>query len=102
VALAALYDLGVGDPYDIRQADVWRGRWDFAQLYDWRGYISLVLGWPDGLVIEDIDEFRNRLAYGVRDSAAAESVQASLEAIELPCELVIVEVTGPISLLEAP
>lgn len=88
-AVAVLYDRGVGEPYDIRQAKVWKGRWDFGQLYDWYRYINWVaVGWPDSLYWRDLDEYRNRLAYGARSAEGADSLVAVFEAVDLPCELV--------------
>ena len=95
-ALAALHLLWDWTPYDIRQSDVWQGRWDFAQLYDWRRYIDVAVGWPEGLTSSDLDEFRNRIAYGVRDEGIAASFGALLDSANLPCELVLIEVGGPI------
>lgn len=95
-AVAALFALGVGAPYDIRQARVKQGRWDFAQLYDWYRYINVRVGWPEGLVLTDIDEGRNRVVYGVQDDNAKARLEAVVEPLGLPCELVVVEVTGPV------
>ena len=95
-ALAALYSLGVGAPYDIREATVWQGRWDFGQLYDWYRYINQVaVGWPDGLVLRDINEGQNRLVYGVLEDSL-DSFTETIESVQLPCELVVIEVMGPI------
>lgn len=96
-ALAALYDAGVGEPFDVREADVRRGRWDFAQLHDWRRYIDQVVGRPDGVVSSDLDEARNRIAYGVRDNEAANAFSSLLDSANLPCELVLIEVQGVVS-----
>ena len=85
-----------GSGFTTREPAIRQGRWDFAQLYDWRTYIQVAVGWPDGLVSIDIDESRNRLSYGVRDHQAAESLAAAFEAANLPCELTIIEVTGPV------
>lgn len=91
-ALADLYALGIGLPlYDIRTAQVWPGRWDFAQLYDWYRYIKLSIGWPDGLYSTDINEGSNRLVFGV-DTAAKAKVESLLATLDLPCDLVKVSV----------
>lgn len=96
-AVDALYSLGVGAPFaDIRKADVWQGRWDFGQLYDWYRYINEVaVGWPYGLVSRDINEVRNRLVYGVLEDSL-DSFTETIESVQLPCELVVIEVMGPI------
>lgn len=90
-AIAALISLGFGNTA-VRGAEVWQGRWDFAQLYDWRRYINLTVGWREGLVFSDLDEFQNRIVFGVRGAEAAGSVEALLDALHLPCELVVLEV----------
>jgi hypothetical protein len=95
-AVEALYSRGVGELFDIREATVWKGRWDFGQLYDWYRYIWVAVGWPDVLVSSDIDEYQNRLSYGVRSAPAVDSLAAILEAADLPCELFVIEVTGEI------
>ncbi len=98
-ALAALYAEEVGLPlYDVRTAQVWQGRWDFAQLYDWYRYINARIGTPDGLYSRDIDEGRNRLTYGV-DSTAKAGLQSLLETLGLPCDLVNISVESPASAL---
>jgi hypothetical protein len=94
-ALAALYVAGIGLPlYDIRGAQVWQGRWDFAQLNDWYRYINSRIGTVVGLYSTDIDEVRNRLGYGV-DTTAKADVESALGTLDLPCDLVTVTVTSP-------
>ena len=103
-ALADLYALGIGKPlYDVRTAQVRQGRWNFAQLYDWYRYINA--RWTDhvlgralplngGVYSTDIDEVRNRLAYGV-DTTAKADFGTFLSSLGLPCDLVTVFVTSP-------
>ena len=102
-ALADLYALGIGKPlYDVRTAQVRQGRWDFAQLYDWYRYInsawsayvlSRALPLDGGVYSTDIDEARNRLAYGV-DTTAKGDLAAFLSSLDPPCDLVTVFVTS--------
>jgi hypothetical protein len=96
-AVDALFALGVGQPNDIRQAIVLKGRWDFAQLYDWYRYIQLRAGSPNGLVFSDIDEARNRLHCAFENTDTKASFENSLQPLNLPCELVITEVTSSIT-----
>ena len=91
-ALAALGALGVDSPFTSREPAVWKGRWDFAQLYDWYTYIDVAVGWPLGLEYTDIDEYQNRLVYSVSDTQAVESLAAAFENANLPCELTIIQV----------
>lgn len=98
-ALAALYADGVGLPlYDIRTSQVWQGRWDFGQLYDWYRYINVRAWAVNGLYWTDIDEAHNRLAYGV-DSTAKAELEALLTTLDLPCDLVTVTVASPVTVL---
>lgn len=97
-AVAALYAFGVGQPgFDVRSAAVLQGRWDFAQLYDWYRYINQQAWTVSGLHVTDIDEVQNRLYYGV-DSGAVRQFESFLQALDLPCDLVTVEATGPAGL----
>lgn len=103
-ALADLYALGIGKPvYDVRTAQVRQGRWDFAQLYDWYRYINdrwsayvirRAVPLNGGVYSTDIDEVRNRLAYGV-DTTAKADLGAFVSSLDLPCDLVTVFVTSP-------
>jgi hypothetical protein len=95
-AKAALFALGVGLPRDIRQARVIKGRWDFAQLFDWYRYIQPHIDFSNGISFTDIDEARNRLVYGMVSAASKTSLEASFQSLSLPCELVIIEATGPV------
>ena len=95
-AVAALYAAGVGRPsYDVRQAQVLRGRWDFGQLYDWYNYInSVAFARVPGLASTDIDEKQNRLVYGMVDDNSKSQLQALFQSLGVPCELAVVNVTG--------
>ena len=80
---------GVGARPDIRQ-----GRWDFAQLYDWRRYLTLRgLMSIEGVYMSDIDERRNRLVFGVTPSALP-SIAQLLSDLGVPCGLIEASV-GP-------
>ena len=96
-AIDALIAFGIGQEFDMANARVWTGRWDFAQLYDWRWYIDARVGGPAGLVSRDIDEFRNRVVYGVLE-AEMEAFNTLLESLAVACELVIVEISEPVTL----
>ncbi len=93
-AIDALIAFGVGQEFDMRNARVRKSRWDFGQLYDWRWYIDIRIGSAAGLIFRDIDEFQNRLVYGVV-AAEKEAFNARLEYLDLACELVIVETRRP-------
>jgi hypothetical protein len=77
-----------------------QGRWTYAQLYDWFRYIQMhirgvrVSAWT-------LDDYRNRIYYGVEDEAAAADLGQKLAAMNAPCFLVAVEVIGRVQLLNA-
>ena len=96
-AIDALIAFGIGQEFDMANARVWRGRWDFAQLYDWRWYINARVGGSAGLVSIDIDEFRNRVVYGVLE-AEMEAFNVLMESLAVACELVIVEIGERVTL----
>jgi hypothetical protein len=62
-------------------------QWDFAQLDEWRRYLSPRLG-VRGISMTDADEAANRVVYGVVSDAARDTVRARLRALRAPCGLV--------------
>jgi len=90
-AAQALLEFGIG----ISGARVKQGRWDFGQLFDWHFYIKSQLGDEEIVVTSsDIDEVRNRLVYGVVDEETQRTTITFLGSLDLPCELVMLEVRG--------
>lgn len=91
VALAA-----AGSPFSP-DTPVSRGRWTYAQIYDWFRYIHThlryvaVTGWT-------LDEANNRIFYMVEDEAAAREFDRQLAGMNVPCFLVVREVSGPVRL----
>lgn len=85
--------------FPVAGAEVRRARWDFAQLTDW--YLYLMQRTPlwqgGGIALADKDEVQNRLFYGAVDAAARDRIAATLGALNLPCDLALVGVTGPVS-----
>jgi hypothetical protein len=88
-ATAALFDFGI----HIRGAQVRQGRWDFAQLYDWKLHIYAQSGAPR-FISTDIDEVRNRLVFGVEDVAAGDSLATFFSSLALPCDLLVIELAA--------
>jgi hypothetical protein len=83
--------------FPIRQATVEPGRWDFAQLVDWYNYlIQRTPLWSLGVNSGDKSESDNRLRFGVRDSASLVRVRSLLESLPIPCDLVILDMRGPV------
>jgi len=69
-----------------------KGRWDFAQLYDWYRYLAPHIWGGDGLSFSDIQEARNRLEYGVIDEASRRRLEQTLAALDVPCFLIAIEI----------
>lgn len=84
--------------FDVGSAEVRRARWNFAQLVDWYNYLSSqgAVWRTPGMVSSDKDEAINRIRYGVLDGAARDKLLERLNGIELPCDLIAVEITGAI------
>jgi hypothetical protein len=78
------------------EADVLRGRWSFAELYDWYRYINRTAWSSSGMRSSDIDEGANRLRYGVSDQAARERLEQRLRQLGIPCYLVSIELAQPV------
>lgn len=93
LAAAALYVYGVGKPYDVRQSDAVPARWDFGQLYDWYNWINSQIT-VAGLTSTDIDEFHNRLAYGVSADSFKTKLQMQFDAMHLPTGLAVIAIEG--------
>jgi len=86
-ATTALLEFGI----DIRQMRVKQGRWDFAQLYDWKLYIYAHSSGAPRFVSTNINEALNRLVFGVADVATGDSLAAFFSSLALPCDLLVIE-----------
>ena len=84
--------------FPVASATVRRARWDFAQLVNWYTYLMRqpAVWEAGGLAMGDKDEVANRIELGVVDEAARARLTRALEGLDLPCDLVLVEVTGPL------
>jgi hypothetical protein len=80
---------------------VLQGRWTLAQLYDWFRYIQTHIR---GVRVSmwTMDGHNNRIYYGVEDESAAVDLSRRLIAMNAPCFLVAVDVTGRAQLLGRP
>jgi hypothetical protein len=94
-ALEAL--VAAGSPFSP-DTPVKQGRWSYSQIYDWFRYIHThlryvaVTGWT-------LDEANNRIFYMLEDEAAAREFDRQLAGMNVPCFLVVRDVTGPVRLL---
>jgi len=98
-AAAAKDALAIEIPwFDIRGAEVRKARWDFGQLADWYNYLGIrgPVWQTPGVTTADKNEAINRIQYGVLDSASRTRLVSSLAGISLPCDLIAIEITGPI------
>ena len=91
-ARAASAQLAGKVPFPVDWATVQPVRWDFAQLVDWFDYILPRAG--AGVSYADKDEVHNRIRIGTLNLAMRDSVVRTLERLDLPCDLVIVDLSG--------
>ncbi len=78
---------------------VLKGRWTFTQLFEWQQYVFVNMGFPAGMVSADVQEARNRLEFNVLDESARMALEAELTALDVPCYLVAIGISGPIESL---
>ncbi len=86
---------GLDEFFPFDRAQVVHGRWDFAQLADWYGYLYLKGPIP-GIRSSGIQEGSNRLEFGVPDEAARAALEEWLTALDVPCRLVAIYIQPPI------
>lgn len=85
--------------FPISRSSVQPARWDFAQLVDWYRY--LLQRTPLGslnVTHGDKSESDNRIRYGVADSSSLRRASALLDSLQIPCDLVLLEIAAPIQL----
>ncbi|MBA3656081.1 MAG: hypothetical protein H0W69_01870 [Gemmatimonadaceae bacterium] len=92
-AIPALVSAGILSANE--NVGVIQGRWTYTQLFDWLRYIHTHIR---GVQITSwtLDDYRNRIFYGVVDEAAAKILNQKLTEMHAPCFLVVIENTGPI------
>lgn len=90
-AVQALRSAGGIGPVDWESATVRAARWDFGQLYDWKGYITSKLPISSGASVFDIDETRNRISIHVLSSERRRQLESHLAVLGLPCFLVAID-----------
>jgi hypothetical protein len=78
-------------PVGLDNAIVQPARWDFGQLVDWFNYLLPRLPVP---VTADKDESLNRVRFSVTSVEARDQVLRALAPLELPCDLVVVDLNG--------
>lgn len=65
-------------------------RWNFSQLAEWYRYLQ-IQSFTLPILASDIDEAKNRIMFGVRDSTARARVEEVLVKLDLPCYLVAIQ-----------
>jgi hypothetical protein len=95
IAALASSPLGPGlqqTGFPLQQAVVLKARWNFAQLADWFAYVTPRalhgVRWSSA----DIQEARNRLEFGVVDEAARLELERRLKTLDLPCNLIAIDI----------
>lgn len=78
---------------------VLKGRWSFAEMFDWKRYLAANVEWPEGFASADVQEAQNRIEYGVYNEAARAELEAELTALDVPCYLVAIGISPPIQFL---
>lgn len=83
--------------FDINGAEVREVRWNFAQLVDWYNYLmaQTPLWRTATLTSGDKDEAINRIRFGVIDEGARDRLLGALAEMDLPCDLIAVEIVPP-------
>jgi hypothetical protein len=82
--------------FDINGAEVRKVRWDFAQLVDWFNYLMAQSLWRTAtMTSSDKDEAINRIRLGVLDEDARDRLLEALAGMDLPCDLIAVEIIPP-------
>jgi hypothetical protein len=70
--------------------------WDFSELHAWYQFLGVRVPLGEDLVMTAIEESKNRIKFGVRDTRGRDRILRRLSELSLPCGLVVVEVTGPV------
>lgn len=80
--------------FDLAAAEVRQARWDFAQLSNWHTYLfrHTALPMTPGLTYHDTDVSLNRILLGAEDAAARDRLRAVLSTIDLPCDVIFLEI----------
>lgn len=78
--------------FPVEQATVRSARWDFLQLVNWFNYLMPRLA--SGPLSGDKDEALNRIRFSVTSTEVRDHIVRTLRALNLPCDLVVVDLNG--------
>jgi hypothetical protein len=81
--------------FPLQNVVVLKARWDFAQLADWYAYVLPRAVFGVRWSFADIQEARNRLEFGVVDETARVDLERRLQALDLPCNLIAIQIRPP-------
>lgn len=76
-----------------------QGQYTVSQLKAWTERAGAVLKMP-GVTLVDLDESKNRVTIGVEDGSQRLAVEQTLSSLGVPSKAVVIQVTGPIRLLD--
>jgi hypothetical protein len=80
--------------FPVMSATVQPVRWDYRQLATWYSYVYPQIRGDKGLALSHVDLIHNRISIGVVDANARDRMVHKLIRLNLPCDLVLVEITG--------
>jgi hypothetical protein len=81
--------------FPVLSATVQAVRWDYRQLAQWYSYVYPHLGRDNGVTSGGIDVINNRITIGAIDVQSRDRIVDRLAKLKLPCDLVVVAITGP-------
>lgn len=81
---------------DLARAEVRAARWNFSQLSNWYTYIfrHTPVATTPGITRSDTDVTLNRILITVESVAARDRVVNALRGVQLPCDLIALEIGG--------
>jgi hypothetical protein len=87
--------------FAVKDAQVLKARWDFAQLVDWYDYLlqRTSLWTTPGIVSGDNDERINRIRLGIQTEGGRQELVGKLNALHIPCDLIRIGIEAPIQVL---
>ena len=81
--------------FPVLSAAVQAVRSDYRQLAQWYSYVYTQLDRDNGVTSGGIDVINNRITIGAIDVQSRDRIVDRLVRLKLPCDLVVVAITGP-------
>ena len=76
---------------DVREVRVVEGQYSMSQLSHWY-YLARRMSHTEGRVMSDLVESKNRIAFGVQDQEAQSLIEAELDRLGIPQEVVVFKI----------